>query len=103
MIQVPDDLVIEPKIKMAVVRIMQEHLGNVIKHSMARNLWITLTFSDGRVKLIIKDDGVGFNLDEKPGGLGLQNIRARVAMLSGHINIESSPGNGCQMEVSIPV
>jgi signal transduction histidine kinase len=102
-IEIPDELVIEPQIKMAIVRIMQEHLGNVVKHSMARNLWITLSQESGRLKLVIKDDGVGFNVDEKLVGLGLQNIRARVAMLNGNVNIQSSPGNGCHIEVTIPL
>lgn len=101
-INLPDESLIESKVKLAVIRIIQEQLSNVVQHSRAKKLSIKLNFENNKLKMIIKDDGIGFNFDERPKGMGLQNIRSRVAMLNGYLDIQSSPGDGCQIEVHLP-
>jgi signal transduction histidine kinase len=102
-IDVPGEANISSKVKMAVARIFQEHLSNIIRHSAARNLWVNLHVTGNELQLTVRDDGVGFNTQEKTCGLGLQNIRARVALLNGSVHITSSPETGCQLTVIIPV
>jgi signal transduction histidine kinase len=102
-IHLPDEAVIGSKIKLSVLRIIQEYLNNVVSHSRAKNLWVSLSCTGPWLELTIKDDGVGFNMQESKRGLGLQNINERVAGLRGHIDLQSLPGNGCQMMLKIPV
>ena len=102
-IRLPDESLIESKVKVAIFRIVQEQLSNVIKHAEAKNLFIHIEFVDGVLKLSIKDDGKGFHLAEKKGGIGFQNMRSRVAVMDGVINILSKPGDGCTVEVHIPL
>lgn len=102
-IRLPDESLIESKVKVAVFRIVQEQLSNVIKHAEAKNLFINLEFVNGSLKLSIKDDGKGFHLAEKKAGLGFQNMKSRVAVMDGVINIHSNPGDGCTVEVHIPL
>lgn len=102
-ISLPDESLIESKVKVAIFRIVQEQLANVIKHSEAKNLFFTIEFADNALLLSIKDDGKGFHPAEKKPGLGFQNMKSRVAVMDGVINILSKPGDGCTIEVNIPL
>ncbi|WP_121357220.1 sensor histidine kinase [Flavisolibacter nicotianae] len=102
-IHLPDEALIESKVKVAVLRIVQEQLSNVIKHAEAKNFFINIEFVDDVLKLSIKDDGKGFQQAEKKSGLGFQNMKSRVAVMNGVINILSNPGDGCTVEVQIPL
>jgi two-component system nitrate/nitrite sensor histidine kinase NarX len=89
-----------------VFRIIQEALANVRKHAGASNVWIACERRDGRFLLRVTDDGVGFDparVDDA-GGLhvGTSMIRERAARLSGHVVIESQPGRGTTVSVSVP-
>ncbi|MGZ3837553.1 MAG: sensor histidine kinase [Flavisolibacter sp.] len=101
-IQLPDETLIESKMKLAVIRIVQEQLSNILKHSGARNLYIGLKFRDDQLHLSIKDDGKGFDMKQFQQGLGFQNIRSRAAMINGTVTIHSRPGDGCVIEVHSP-
>ena len=59
--------------------------------------------NDLHATLLIKDNGQGFDVNEPKSGIGLQNIRRRVQVLGGQIHINSTPGNGCEILVEIPV
>jgi signal transduction histidine kinase len=85
-------------------RIAQEALGNVAKHSRAREVEVRLTRADGRVRLCVKDDGAGFVPDQagQSGGLGLINMRERVRPLSGTLELESEPGRGTTVRAEVP-
>jgi signal transduction histidine kinase len=102
-IEIPDESLIESKVKVAIFRILQEQLANVIKHSEAKNLFITIEFIENDLNITIKDDGKGFLLSEKKQGMGFQNMKSRVAVMDGVINIHSQPGDGCSIQVSIPL
>ena len=58
---------------------------------------------DGFLNLSIADNGVGFDKLKKDNGIGLRNIRSREEFYSGNMNIISSPGKGCRLEVTIPM
>jgi signal transduction histidine kinase len=79
-----------------------EALNNVVKHAAASRLSLRLTAADGQLHLNIADDGQGFDPAQATGGLGLRNIRERVAHLHGQLSIESSPGRGVRLAAVIP-
>jgi PAS domain S-box-containing protein len=91
-------------------RIIQEALTNIARHAQARNVWITYQESeDEKVILTIRDDGVGLDLEdirkraERGASFGIRGMRERVELLSGHIEIESLPGEGTTIRASLPL
>ncbi|SNR17262.1 Two-component system sensor histidine kinase [Tenacibaculum jejuense] len=87
-----------------VFNIIQELINNILKHSKAKNAYIMLEEEDDMINLIVKDDGVGFEMrSDKDSGIGLNQIRARINMMNGNFIIESSKGNGTKVIASIPV
>lgn len=84
-------------------RIIQEQTNNIIKHANAEAVNIVLNETDGMVRLVIKDDGKGFSKRKKIKGIGLVNMINRVEACKGKMNIISSPGHGCTLEVRVPV
>lgn len=101
-IQLPDEALIESKVKTTLIRIVQEQLANVVKHSEAKNLYIDVSFNDNNLDLTIRDDGRGFDMNAYNRGLGFQNMKSRAAMMDGSVLITSSPGDGCRIQVSLP-
>ena len=95
---------LSPGAALCIYRIAQEALGNVAKHAQAKQVQVRLTRSDGRVCLVVSDDGVGFNPDGsgKSGGLGLINMRERVRQLNGTFEFESQPGRGTTVKAEVP-
>ncbi len=89
-------------------RISQEAMNNVVRHGQAAHFWIDLVYGDGRVTLILRDDGRGFDLsrfkdDNRRDKLGLAGIRERAALAGGDVTIETTPGQGTTICVIIPV
>lgn len=85
-------------------RICQELLNNVIKYSGAINCFIILEKTRKKqVRLIIKDDGKGFDAITTKKGIGLNSTVARVEIYGGSFQINSSPGKGCTVVVEIPL
>lgn len=88
----------------ALYRIIQEALTNVLKHANATAVNVVVSRDEETVRLIIEDDGCGFDAEEcKGGGLGLLGIDERVRMLRGTIEIESSKESGTTLAVRIPL
>ena len=98
---------LDDQVKLALFRIVQEALNNVIKHAAAENVWICLAFLPGVVSVNIRDDGRGFNhSDLKQRGeaiWGLAGMQERAGILGGECRIQSAIGSGSQIEVTIPV
>ncbi len=88
--------------KLALYRIIQEQLNNVVKYANAGKVTICLYGSDGQISLTIADDGIGFDLDTVRRGLGLTNIANRSELLGGRTEIDTAPGKGCRLDVWIP-
>ena len=86
-------------------RILQESLTNISRHAGATNVEIHLRSSATHVRLDVKDDGRGFDVEaaRKKKTFGLLGIRERVIMLRGTLNISSVHGEGTQVSVSIPL
>ena len=87
--------------------IIQEAVGNALRHGGATDVAVRLYFRDGLVRLIVKDDGCGFNPssapDESEGHLGLSSMRLRVQELGGTLTIKSEPGRGTDIIVEVAV
>jgi two-component system sensor histidine kinase UhpB len=90
-------------IKQTIYRIAQVQLQNIRKHSKARKVGMRLISSEAGIKMMIYDDGVGFDTTQKRKGIGITNIYTRVESYSGTANILSQPGEGCVLTVSIPL
>ncbi len=89
------------KMKLAIFRIVQEQMNNILKHANAKKVLIELMQDDNAFYLRIKDDGVGFDLSQKRNGIGLQNIVGRVDLFNGDVVINSEPNKGCELLVTI--
>lgn len=85
-------------------RLIQESLTNIMKHAHARHAEIKLTFQTEVIDLVIKDDGIGFELTDKSKlGYGLLGMKERVKLLNGEIFIHSHVGRGTSISLSLPV
>jgi PAS domain S-box-containing protein len=82
-------------------RIVQEQLKNILKHSKAKKAEITLQTMQDDVRLIIKDNGVGFDSTKTHQGIGLSNIYERVSFYNGSVTIDTAPGKGCSVTVTL--
>jgi signal transduction histidine kinase len=89
------------------LRICQEALNNAFKHADARNIRITLNYSEKLVQLSVADDGCGFAPDRVLTGtgmhLGLRNLRSRARKIKGRLEVISQPAKGTTIEVSVPI
>lgn len=88
--------------KLNIFRIVQEQMNNIIKHAQAKHVVIEL-YRDQKITLSIIDDGIGFNVEQKRSGIGLNNIQTRTALYTGKIDIQSAPGEGCKVKIEYPV
>ena len=86
-------------------RVIQECVNNVIKHSGADTVHISLIKDDKEISATIEDNGKGFDVNDmqKQEGIGLKNIRTRIEYLKGTVDIESSPGKGTLVALYVPV
>lgn len=94
---------VHDEIQLALFRIIQEQLNNVIKHADAKNLIIDLAEEKDRIRLTITDDGKGYDLNSKKHGLGLRNIFNRAEFHKGTAQIFTEPGKGFKLQVQIPL
>lgn len=93
---------LDPSMDVALLRISQEALHNIKKHARAQNINITLSYMPGILVLDIADDGQGFDTSISRRGFGLQSMRERAEELGGELTVESEPGKGTNIAVSIP-
>ncbi len=92
-------------IAICIFRVAQTALRNVIRHSGARNVTVTLHGTDRTLELRVNDDGVGFDVSKakRKGGLGLVSMEERVRPIGGHFSITSSHGRGTTVCADVPV
>ncbi len=89
-------------LKLNIYRIIQEQTNNIIKHSSAQNVTITIEELNNMINMKVTDDGKGFDITKERSGIGISNIINRVETFNGKFKIESSVGNGCKIWVSLP-
>ncbi|RYY90889.1 MAG: PAS domain S-box protein [Chitinophagaceae bacterium] len=86
----------------ALYRILQEQLTNVLKHAHAREVHIAFSLDANTLTMEITDDGVGFRPTDRHAGTGLTNMRSRAEGLRGTLEVLSRPGQGCSITVRLP-
>ncbi|AHJ99398.1 sensor histidine kinase [Hymenobacter swuensis] len=93
-------------VEMAAYRTMQELLNNILKHSRASEATLLVSYQQSTLHLSAEDNGIGFEAapptPEPPRGLGLTSIRHRVELLLGTLTVDSGPGRGTLVCISLP-
>lgn len=86
-----------------IYRILQELTQNTLKYAKAKQAFITFEKkSDDTFEITYRDDGVGYETDQPVYGLGISNIKTRVALLNGNVNFYSRPNEGTLVTIKIP-
>ncbi len=100
------DGLLSPQEELAVYRIVQEALSNVVRHAGARGAWVRIAREPGCLATTVRDDGHGFSparvLADR-AGLGLFGMHERAAYLGGRVEVQSEPGAGTTVRVEVPV
>src|SRR5690606_21919293 len=97
-----------PRMDITCFRLVQEALSNVIRHAQASTVWVRIVETAGTIELAIRDDGVGFDVEEakarslQTSSMGLAGMEERVHLLNGSFEIASAPGAGTEIRVRIP-
>jgi signal transduction histidine kinase len=89
--------------KLNLYRILQEQLRNIDKHSGATSVAISLQIAQGELQMRIMDNGHGFDKALVFSGIGFANIKRRAELFGGAFQVESTPGNGCEIFVSMKI
>ncbi|HVN53007.1 MAG TPA: PAS domain S-box protein [Anaerolineaceae bacterium] len=103
-----DGKLLSEPVRLALFRIYQHLLSNVVRHARAQNVWIRLSLGPEEVVLDVADDGTGFNAPEsmvklaREGHLGLVGATERAEAIGGKVEIEASPGSGARIRTIIP-
>ena len=93
---------ISQDIKLAIFRIIQEKISNVLKHAHATKLKIGLSVYEGRIQVSLVDNGRGFDEKAVKKGMGLNNIQNRVEYYKGSFHLKTAPGEGCELRIELP-
>jgi two-component system sensor histidine kinase UhpB len=94
---------IEDRRKLTLFRIVQEQLNNIVKHAQATRVLIRLSVESAFIVLTLSDNGVGFDVSKHRKGVGITNIISRTELFNGRVDIQSAPGEGCTLSVSLPM
>jgi two-component system sensor histidine kinase UhpB len=100
---------LSPQLAIACFRAVQEALTNVVRHAAAQHVWIELSQSEDLLELVVRDDGVGFDVPStqeqsaRRGSLGLLGMAERVHLLGGTLEVESERGHGTRIRATFPL
>ncbi len=95
--------------ELAIYRIVQEALNNIVKHAEAKNVFVNLLKKGNAISLSVEDDGIGFDQEEAmiiskgKGSLGLIIMRERAIQLDGELTVESQVGSGTNLLMEVPI
>lgn len=99
---------LDKDLAITIFRIVQESITNIIRHAKAKNVFLEIKEEEGRIRIIIKDDGVGFDTENiwkelKEGkALGILGIKERVDLFNGNLEIKSKEGEGTEIKIELP-
>ncbi len=96
------DVDLQPVTREALLRIAQEALANVARHSTASQAEISIEYGKDFVAMFIKDDGRGFDTSAQHSGLGLRSMQERATSLGGSFSVASEPGRGTRIAATLP-
>jgi signal transduction histidine kinase len=85
-----------------IINIMREAVSNSLRHGRPEHIILRAGRNDETLALSVQDDGAGFSADRRPGH-GLDNMRARARTMGGELQIESAPGKGTRVILTLPV
>lgn len=88
--------------KINVYRIIQEALQNINKYANATLAAVNVLKEESSIKIVVTDNGAGFDVAKASGGIGLKNLKKRADTLNGNLTIESAPGQGTSINVQFP-
>lgn len=91
------------KQKLSIYRIVQEQCTNIAKYAKATIATVTLATNDDQFEMIIADNGKGNELSKTRKGIGLKNIEGRMQLFNGNMKVNTKPGKGFQLQVSMPI
>jgi two-component system sensor histidine kinase UhpB len=94
---------LDPEVELAVYRVAQESLTNVMRHSGATEAFLGLEQVDGGLRLIVRDNGRGLSADGTDAGAGIAGMSERALHVGGRLAIGSSPDSGTEVRLDIPV
>jgi PAS domain S-box-containing protein len=103
-----DGQLLPEAVRLALFRIYQQMLVNVVRHAHASQVWVRFKLQDGQVSLEIEDDGVGFEASQRwidlvrEGHLGLAGATERAEAIGGRLEVKTSPGQGTLIRVLAP-
>lgn len=94
-------------VELALFRIAQEAISNIERHAVARRVAVGLNFEEGGLRLLVRDDGVGFELPRRPEGgnsesLGIPGMTERANLIGSRLVIHTDPGAGTTVDVWVP-
>lgn len=94
-----------PAVENNLLRVGQEAITNAVKHARAKKIAVTIEFSDDDVCLTVRDDGSGFDPARASAGghFGMIGLRERTAQMGGKLTVTSSPGQGTEVTIRIPI
>jgi len=100
---IQDERKLPLEIEQSLYRVIQESLANIARHSQAKHVKLSINYHSDRVRIEIRDDGIGFEVDEQPSGLGLRSMKERINLVHGELQIHSKSAEGTSIIVETPV
>lgn len=91
------------ELEQAVYRVIQEALANIARHSKAKRVDISLVYNPELLQVMIADDGCGFDMNQKPKGVGFRSMRERINSVRGTFQVQSTPNQGTRLIIQIPL
>jgi two-component system sensor histidine kinase DegS len=89
-------------VEVALYRIAQESITNALKHAAAKHILIRLSYSEGSVEVIVRDDGRGFEINTlSPVGIGFVSMRERADIIGAKLTVHSTPGKGTEIRIAL--
>jgi two-component system sensor histidine kinase UhpB len=97
------DLRLRPEVELAVYRVAQESLTNVMRHADAKEVLVALQQVDGSQRLVVRDDGRGLPAGDGQAGAGIAGMSERALHVGGRLTVASDPGAGTEVRMDIPL
>lgn len=94
---------ITDEIQLNLYRILQEQFRNILKYAKATEIHVNVLIRNNNLRMEVTDNGIGFKVDNVSEGIGMANMKRRAELFAGKFEMKSSPGNGCEMIINIPL
>ncbi len=94
---------LDNNLALAIYRMLQELIQNVVKHANASQLEIQIRRHEEKISITVEDNGKGFDTNSVQGGFGLKNLQSRIQALNGYVSIESAPNKGTTVYIEINI